>query len=65
MGKNNRSAFWRGRGKHMMFLFYHSPQYLFTEGFEQTLFLYRGIIQRLQPVVHLTASYHFYFLLTL
>ena len=46
-GENNRSAFWRGRGKHMMSLFYHSPQYLFTEGFEQTLFLYRGIIERL------------------
>ena len=47
-----------------MSLFCHSPQYLFTKGFEQTLFLYRGIIERLQQVVLLTASYRFYFLLT-
>ena len=64
-GKNNRSAFWHGRGKHMMSLFYHSPQYLFTERFEQALFLYRGIIERLQQLILLTASYRFDFPLAL
>ena len=48
-----------------MSLFYHSPQYLFTERFEQALFLYRGIIERLQQLILLTASYRFDFPLAL
>ena len=41
----------------MMSLFYHSPQYLFTERFEQALFLYRGIIERLPEINQVTVKY--------